>query len=173
MASLKCCSNKYWEMEALVFCSNTQSHPWHLSLFVYPVSSPRDTSCAHGDRKQRQKHGQLLQMSLYCLIPVMRWGKAVDPVRWRHPETEAPRSLQPSWGNTAWEEMELSSTKLQQGDPTSFPLFACMDCAGRQRLLSLPYDNHLGEWKVALNTAWVLNCTHLMSNSYMSAAFLL
>lgn len=65
--------------------------------FMYPVSSPRDTSCAHGDRKQRQKHGQLLQMSLYCLNPVMLWGKAVDPVRWSHPETEAPRPPQPCY----------------------------------------------------------------------------
>ena len=58
--------------------------------FIYPVSSPRDTSCAHGDRKQRQKLGQLLQMSLYCLIPVMCWGKATDPVQRRHPEKEGP-----------------------------------------------------------------------------------
>lgn len=65
--------------------------------FIYPVSSPRDTSCAHGDRKQRQKLGQLLQMSLYCLIPVMCWGKATDPVQRRHPEKGGPRSPEPCY----------------------------------------------------------------------------
>ena len=65
--------------------------------FTYPGRSPRDTSCAHGDRKQRPKHGQHLQMSLDCLIPVMCGGKAVDTVQWRHPETGGPRSLEPCY----------------------------------------------------------------------------
>lgn len=63
--------------------------------FMYPVSSPRHTPRAHGDRKQRQKRGQLLQMSSYRLIPMTSWAKATGLVQGRSPEMGGPPSSGP------------------------------------------------------------------------------